>query len=399
MSDWRVQLGLVAGAGGGVYYVSHLEEVPQTGRYRFMDLSPEAEAEYAAESFREIMNEVGPKLLPSNHPIVRYCQAIAARIVSSAGLGHVVPGSTHGVQKRRRGWGLSGLDEGETGFGNQMTDESTWEIFVINDPDTPNAFVLSGKKIFVFTGILPIAGDDAGLATILGHEIAHQVVRHGAERLSQVKVLMALGYFFDFVMGVDIGITRIGLNLFLTLPNSRAQESEADRIGLRLMAQACFDPREAPQVWVRMTEMENKKRLGWLGAIDFISTHPSSSKRIKKLEAWTAEALDVRAASSCPDELSNRFEAFKDDVANRLSEPFAGTPTRSPSQGIEPMEDGRPQDSFRDPYAERSRIPGMLPPPRPLPQRETLEDRTKPLNEVDPVDEQWLKWLRGRKSS
>ncbi|KZT52788.1 hypothetical protein CALCODRAFT_76962 [Calocera cornea HHB12733] len=258
-----------------------LEQVPQTGRYRFMDLSPEAEAEYAAESFKQIMQEVGPKLLPPNHPLVRYCQGVAGRIVTSAGLGLVVPGTTHGVHPQRKmRWGSEDMDDGEAGFGNKMTDESIWEIFVINDPDTPNAFVLPGKKIFVFTGILPIAGDDAGLATVLGHEIAHQVVRHGAERMSQMKALMILGWIIDFAIGIDVGITRSALTLFLQLPNSRAQESEADRIGLRLMAQACFDPREASQVWVRMTEMEKKQAGGWLSGVDFISTHPSSVKRI-----------------------------------------------------------------------------------------------------------------------
>ncbi|KZP00946.1 hypothetical protein CALVIDRAFT_475483 [Calocera viscosa TUFC12733] len=385
-----------------------LEQVPQTGRYRFMDLSPQTEAEYAAESFKQIMQEVSPKLLPANHPLVRYCQNIAGRIVSAAGLGTVVPGGTHGVKpERKMRWGSEDMESADADFGSKMTDESIWEIFVINDADTPNAFVLPGKKIFVFTGILPIAGDDAGLATVLGHEIAHQVVRHGAERMSQVKVLMVLGWIMDFVLGIDIGITRTALTLLLQLPNSRAQESEADRIGLRLMAQACFDPREAPQVWVRMTEMEKKHGAGWLSGVDFISTHPSSQKRIHNLESWTSEALEVRAASPCPDNISNRFEAFKDDVANRVSGSFPNALTSVASRRVESPEpsgfDSPPPDSFRDTFAERSGRPapapivGGPPRPRPRPTVSTGDDRTQPVGEVDPVDEQWLKWLGGRR--
>lgn len=402
MSDWRVRLGLVAGAGGGVYYFAHLEQVPQTGRYRFMDISPESEAEFAAEGFKQMMQEVGPKLLPAHHPLVRYCQTIAGRIVSSAGLGTVVPGGTHGVHPTSKmGWGLSGLEQSDSDFGSHMTDESIWEIFVINDPKTPNAFVMPGKKIFVFTGILPIAKDDAGLATVLGHEIAHQVVRHSAERMSQLKVLMVLGWLLEFEFGFGLGITRSALNLLLQLPNSRAQESEADRIGLRLMAQACFDPREAPQLWVRMSEMEKQQGMGLLSKVDFISTHPSSTKRIRNLENWTSEALDIRAASPCPDNLGSRFEAFKDDVANRLSQPFYGSP--APEAFERGSSDGQLQESFRDPFAQPS-LAGMPPKPKPQPtpqagRRPIADERTKPVGEVDPIDEQWLKWIGGRRSS
>jgi metalloendopeptidase OMA1, mitochondrial len=110
-----------------------------------MDISPEAEAEYTAENFKQILQEVGPHLLPPNHPLVQYCQKIAGRIVTSAGLGVVVPGGTHQAHKQQnRGWGVVGVEEDESGLGNEMTDESQWEIFVIDDPKTPNAFVIPG---------------------------------------------------------------------------------------------------------------------------------------------------------------------------------------------------------------------------------------------------------------
>ncbi|KAG8918562.1 hypothetical protein FRC01_001793 [Tulasnella sp. 417] len=100
-----------------------------------------------------------------------------------------------------------------------------WEVYVIKDDKTPNAFVTGGGKIFVFTGIVPVAGNDDGLATVIGHEIAHQVQRHSAEKLSGAKVFGALVILLE-ILGLDVGISRLGLTLLMSLPNSRAMESE-----------------------------------------------------------------------------------------------------------------------------------------------------------------------------
>ncbi|KAG9031976.1 hypothetical protein FRB95_002057 [Tulasnella sp. JGI-2019a] len=101
-----------------------------------------------------------------------------------------------------------------------------------------------GGRIFVFTGILPVAGNDDGLATVLGHEIAHQVKRHVAEKASCQRAFAALVLLLD-VLGLRMSLSVIGLTVLMTLPNSRKVESEADTLGLYLMAQAGYDPRES----------------------------------------------------------------------------------------------------------------------------------------------------------
>ncbi|KAG8918563.1 hypothetical protein FRC01_001794, partial [Tulasnella sp. 417] len=176
-----------------------------------------------------------------------------------------------------------------------------WELYVIEDDKTPNAFVTGGGKIFVFTGIVPLAANDDGLATVIGHEIAHQVQRHPAETRSGVKVFIALAILLE-ILGVTVGLSRLGLTLFLSRPHSRKMESEADNIGLRLMAQACFDPRESVRMWERMCEFEKQQGGGGLfslGLGDFLRTHPTNEKRIEDLQKWIPNALVVRAASSC----------------------------------------------------------------------------------------------------
>lgn len=158
-------------AGGGAYYIFHLEKVERTGRWRFMDTSEAAEAQMAQQGFSEVMSEYGNKLLPDGHPTSRYVQSVVKRIVRA-----------------------NGLEAGPDG----------WETHVVQDGETRNAFVLPGGKIFVFTGILPIAQDADGLAVILGHEIAHQVARHSAERMSSLKVRLPLFPFPHIAHTTDL---------------------------------------------------------------------------------------------------------------------------------------------------------------------------------------------------
>ncbi|GAA5823433.1 hypothetical protein JCM5353_002146 [Sporobolomyces roseus] len=246
--------------GGGTYYIIHLEQVPETGRWRFMDVSAGTEAEMAQQSYQEIMQEYGGKLLGDRDPTTKYVRRIVERIVKANDL-------------------RAGSDETTDG----------WEVFVVKDDQTQNAFVIPGGKIFVFTGIIPIAKDEDGLAVILGHEIAHQVARHSAERLSSMKVLVALSYLLT-TLGLDLGLSRVLLNVGMTLPNSRKNESEADLIGLRLANNACFNPLAAESLWQRMDEVAG----GGGGSLDFLSTHPSSSNRVVKVREWAEEVLKER---------------------------------------------------------------------------------------------------------
>ncbi|GAA5951077.1 hypothetical protein JCM3765_004674 [Sporobolomyces pararoseus] len=267
----RQPLVLVILGGGGTYYVLHLEKVEETGRWRFMDVSQETEQEMAKQSFDQVMNEFGNKVLNKNHQDSKFVRKVVQRLVESNGL------ETHNDNDGQGGGGAG------------------WEVFVVKDDKTQNAFVIPGGKIFVFSGILPIAKDEDGLAIILGHEIAHQVARHSAERLSSMKVLVALSYLLT-TLGIDLGLSRVLLNVGMTLPNSRKNETEADLIGLRLANKACYDPRAAESLWKRMDQAAG----GGGGSLDFLSTHPSSSNRSVKVREWAEEVLRDRPSSCGP---------------------------------------------------------------------------------------------------
>lgn len=169
-----------------------------------------------------------------------------------------------------------------------------WEFKVIEDKQA-NAFCLPGGKIAVYTGILPITRDDAGLAAVLGHEVAHATLRHGGERVSQTLLVQTgLAAVQVALAGRDPAVTQsvasmlgAGAAVGLLLPWSRGQESEADHVGLIYMAKAGYHPSAARELWVRMAAAAK----GQAQPPEFLSTHPSSETRIRQIEAWTPEAL------------------------------------------------------------------------------------------------------------
>lgn len=186
-----------------------------------------------------------------------------------------------------------------------MTDLN-WEIFVIADSKTANAFVLPGGKVFVHSGILNICRNEDALAAVLGHEIAHNTASHAAERLSAAWVgNLTVGSLF-FLAGALPGLTLFGLwnfiggyylqDLLFYLPMGRQQESEADYIGLMMMAEACYDPRAAIGFWQRM---ETIQKSGGQEVPEMLSTHPSNENRISKISEWMPHALEKRAESDC----------------------------------------------------------------------------------------------------
>lgn len=168
-----------------------------------------------------------------------------------------------------------------------------WEFNLIDDPGTINAFCLPGGKVAVYTGILPVAQSDAGLAVVMGHEIAHAIARHGSERMTN-QLALSLGQAgLGEVLGRKDETTRqlvlaafgAGATVGVMLPFSRSQESEADRIGLHYMARAGYDPVEAPRFWERMSAASQGPR-----PPTFLSTHPAHEARIRQLEALIPEA-------------------------------------------------------------------------------------------------------------
>jgi len=179
---------------------------------------------------------------------------------------------------------------------NNMTQYAAgykWEFNLIQDDKTINAFCLPGGKIAVYSGIIPVAKNDSGLAVVMSHEIAHAIAKHGAERLSQALLVQLGGATLSDAIKNQPTETQqyamlafgIGSNVGVLLPYSRLQEKEADRIGLAIMARAGYDPHEALNFWERMEKIET-------GAMpEFLSTHPATAERIKEIKAEIPEAM------------------------------------------------------------------------------------------------------------
>lgn len=189
--------------------------------------------------------------------------------------------------------------------------EYHWEFAVIQDNRTVNAFALPGGKVAVFTGLLKYTQHEAGLATVMGHEVAHALQRHGAERVSRgiLEQIAQIGALAGAATGgIDPGVAMGAMSAYgigVSLPFNRRQESEADYIGLKLMAKAGYDPREAVPFWERMSgcprSMIGKLCFRSKAAIpEFLSTHPSDLTRIQQIEAWIPEALQLYQPAANP---------------------------------------------------------------------------------------------------
>lgn len=172
-----------------------------------------------------------------------------------------------------------------------------WEFVLFDQPKTPNAFCLPGGKVGVFSGMLPITQDETGLATVIGHEVAHAVARHGAERVSQGLLLQLGGQALtaatrsqpEATQSLILGAYGIGANVGIMLPHSRDQELEADRIGLIYMARAGYDPRQAVAFWERFKAYNEKNGGG--KTLAFLSTHPLDDVRIGRIRSLLPQAM------------------------------------------------------------------------------------------------------------
>jgi predicted Zn-dependent protease len=175
-----------------------------------------------------------------------------------------------------------------------------WEFNVIKDDDTVNAWAMPGGKVAVYTGLLPVAQNDEGLATVMGHEIAHVLAGHGNERMSQGLLTQLGGAALSVAVKEQPALTQqifmgaygAGTQVGVLLPYSRLHESEADRIGLTLMALAGYDPRAAVPFWERMAA-QSKSRPPQL-----LSTHPAPETRIEDIKRYLPEALAVYRPAS-----------------------------------------------------------------------------------------------------
>ncbi|RYZ59300.1 MAG: M48 family peptidase [Proteobacteria bacterium] len=172
-----------------------------------------------------------------------------------------------------------------------------WKFSVIEE-ETVNAFCLPGGKVAVYTGIVPVAANNAGLAAVMGHEVGHAVLRHSAERMSQQLLLqtglslISVNFEDSPYKGIIAAAMGIGTTYGIELPFSRLDESEADKVGLEYMAKAGYDPREAVKLWERMGALESSR------PPEILSTHPDPANRAKALNDHMAKALELYEASS-----------------------------------------------------------------------------------------------------
>ncbi|GMV50057.1 MAG: Beta-barrel assembly-enhancing protease [Nitrospirae bacterium] len=242
---------------------------PYTGRWQLMMMPMSQETQMGAQAYAQVKSD--PKMKQSTDPReIEPVRRVAARVIEAA--------------KRSKY--------------SEMANQFEWEVTVIKDDKTMNAFALPGGKIAVYTGIFPVAKTEAGLAAVMGHEVVHALARHGGERMSQNTLaqttLQAIGIALG-VSGTNPVLTQgamaalgVGAQVGVLLPFSRKHESEADYVGVLLAAEAGYDPRESIQLWTRMGELSGGK-----GTSEFLSTHPSHDTRIQQLEEWMAEALPI----------------------------------------------------------------------------------------------------------
>lgn len=240
------------------------QKVPVTGRSQLNLLKESDLIGMATANYSEVLQQA--QVVPLTQPDAQMIQRVGQRVTAA-------------VETFLRENGLEDRLKGVN-----------WEINLIESAEV-NAWAMPGGKVAFYTGILPIAKDEAGVAAIMGHEIAHVVARHGNERMSQQLAVQLGGAALSVALQEQPDETR---NLFLmaygagsnlgVLKYSRTHETEADKMGVIFMAMAGYEPEASVGVWERMAE------LGGGNGPEFLSTHPSSESRIRDLTAYMPEA-------------------------------------------------------------------------------------------------------------
>lgn len=258
---WVIVLAVLALQSGGC------SSNPYTKRWQLLMIPQSYETRLGAQAYQDVLSD--PKVKVSQDPAEEDpVQRVSARIIEAA---------KHSKYA-------------------ESAKEFQWDVTVIKDDKTKNAFALLGGKIAVYTGIFPVADNESGLAAIIGHEVVHALARHGSERMSQgvlaqvglvgASIAMQTQGFSPMTSQTAMSALGVGAQVGVLLPYSRAHESEADYIGLLLAAEAGYDPQEAVQVWERMQRSSGAQQ-----PQEFLSTHPGHETRITRLMEKMPEAL------------------------------------------------------------------------------------------------------------
>ncbi len=254
------------------YWFSNRTEDPYTGEKVLIDSSISIDEEKAMglQAYEDILSKERP--VDPNSQVARQVREIANRLIAKVPEVEAALAAENGKQP------------------NRVWQTFEWDVNVIQS-DQANAFCLPGGKMAVYTGLLPVAQNADAVAVVMGHEIAHALLRHGAQRMSQQK-LGQLGQMAGAMSGMDPQsqqMMQAAMGYGYLLPYARKHETEADAVGLMLAAAACFDPEASVPLWERMSQAS-----GGQAPPEFSSTHPNPGTRIQNLQALMPKAMEYR---------------------------------------------------------------------------------------------------------
>jgi predicted Zn-dependent protease len=247
--------------------LSSCSTVPLTGRSRLNLVSDDQVLPMAFQAYGEFLTENKAAVLPSTNAQALRVKTIGNKLIAAVRNYMTTSGNASLIENYK------------------------WEVNVVESKEL-NAWCMPGGKIVVYTGILPVTKDDAGLATVMGHEIAHAIAGHSAERMSQEMVSQGVGAFGNAALAKNAKTQSLFNTLYgvgtplMMLKYSRGQESEADKLGLIFMAMAGYNPQNAISFWQRMSAASQ----GSQKPPEFLSTHPSDATRIAQIQNAMPEA-------------------------------------------------------------------------------------------------------------
>jgi predicted Zn-dependent protease len=268
-------------------------KAPITGRTQIMMITPQQEQAMGFQTEKAILEK---EKLSTDRALVERVERVGMRIAKATGI------------------------------------KKDWKFYVIDNPDVPNAFCLANGHVFVYSGIMKYVDNDAQLATVIAHEIGHAIAHHVAEQVSVAMMTnlaaAAAAAAIDSKVhnsgerAAYMAALGLGANLGIVLPYSRMMESEADHIGLMLMAKACYDPREAIKFWEKFSKKGEEP-------IAYFSTHPSSRQRIAQLKELMPQALKIYRESGC-----ERHAEAQRPISPPPARKSATRPSEAPSSSL-----------------------------------------------------------------